>query len=136
MLTGGNSAGLSSRRLALVGHRASVIRKMSETVDIDGRIGVIIERSLHLFAEFARSHGSVKPGTRGAVVSRTAIGDYVSAIRAFRPREAGDDLLVNGGNLRLPLQMSRMLREDGPAGKRGLFSGCQLICSGACARGC
>mmetsp|Transcript_35760 Transcript_35760/g.86829 ORF Transcript_35760/g.86829 Transcript_35760/m.86829 type:complete len:479 (-) Transcript_35760:433-1869(-) len=78
------------------------------------------EETFRLFAEFVRRHGSVRPGANGAVVSSAAISDYISAIRAFRSREAGYNLLVSGGNLRLPPQLKQMRREDGPAGAREL----------------
>ena len=78
------------------------------------------EETLRLFAEFIRRHGSVRRGREGEVVSASAISEYVSAIRAFRSREAGYNLLVSGGNLRLPLQLRHMRREDGPAGRRHL----------------
>lgn len=78
------------------------------------------EETFRLFAEFVRRHGSVRAGARGETVSSTAISDYISAIRAFRSREAGYNLLVNGGNLRLPPQLKQMRREDGPTGARAL----------------
>lgn len=78
------------------------------------------EETFRLFAEFVRRHGSVRPGARGVVVSSAAIADYISAIRAFRSREAGYNLLVCGGNLRLPPQLKQMRREDGPTGAREL----------------
>jgi hypothetical protein len=78
------------------------------------------EETFRLLAEFIRVHGSVRPGHVGDTVSAGAIGDYISALRAFRSREAGYNLLVSGGNLRLPLQMRSMRREDGPAGAREL----------------
>lgn len=78
------------------------------------------EETFRLFAEFIRRHGSVRPGANGTVVSSAAIADYISAIRAFRSREAGYNLLVSGGNLRLPPQLQQMRREDGPTGAREL----------------
>lgn len=78
------------------------------------------EETFRLFAEFIRRHGSVRAGARGEVVSSAAIADYISAIRAFRSREAGYNLLVSGGNLRLPPQLKHMRREDGPTGAREL----------------
>ena len=94
------------------------------------------EETFRLFAEFVRRHGSVRPGARGAVVSAATISDYVSALRAFRSREVGYNLLVAGGNLRLPLQMRQMRREDGPAGQRELSRGLtsrilRRLCTGA-----
>lgn len=56
-------------------------------------------------------------------MSSAAICDYVSALRAFRSREAGYCLLVTGGNLQLPLQMHQMRKEDGRAGARKLSRG-------------
>lgn len=81
------------------------------------------EETFRLFAEFIRSHGSVRSGYTGMVVSATTIADYVSAIRAFRSREAGYNLLLLGGNLRLPKQLQHMRREDGPAGQREISRG-------------
>lgn len=81
------------------------------------------EETLRLFAEFIRRHGSVRRGSEGSAVSAAAIGDYVASVRSFRSREAGYNLLVAGGNLRLPLQMRHMRREDGPAGSRALSRG-------------
>lgn len=78
------------------------------------------EETFRLLAEFIRRHGSVRPGARGTTVSSAAISDYISAIRAFRSREAGYNLLVSGGNLRLPPQLKQMRREDGPTGAREL----------------
>ena len=78
------------------------------------------EETFRLIAEFIRVHGSVRSGHIGDTVSSGAIGDYISALRAFRSREAGYNLLVSGGNLRLPLQLRSMRREDGPAGAREL----------------
>lgn len=78
------------------------------------------EETFRLFAEFVRRHGSVRPGAQGTTVSSAAISDYISALRAFRSREAGYNLLVSGGNLRLPPQLKQMRREDGPAGAREL----------------
>lgn len=78
------------------------------------------EETFRLFAEFVRRHGSVRPGAHGTTVSSAAISDYISAIRAFRSREAGYNLLVSGGNLRLPPQLKQMRREDGPTGARAL----------------
>lgn len=81
------------------------------------------EETFRLFAEFVRRHGSVRRGFEGDAVSAAAIGDYVASVRAFRSREAGYNLLVAGGNLRLPLQLRHMRREDGPAGARQLSRG-------------
>lgn len=82
------------------------------------------EETFRLFAEFIRRHASVRAGARGEVVSAaTIIADYVSAVRAFHSREVGYNPLVAGGNLRLPLQMRQMRREDGPAGQRELSRG-------------
>lgn len=78
------------------------------------------EETFRLLAEFIRRHGSVRAGAQGATVSSAAISDYISAIRAFRSREAGYNLLVSGGNLRLPPQLKQMRREDGPTGAREL----------------
>ncbi|KAL3931514.1 MAG: hypothetical protein SGPRY_001093 [Prymnesium sp.] len=80
--------------------------------------GAYNEEPFRLFAEFIRRLGSVRRRHEGEVVSASAISEYVLAIRAFRSREAGYDLLVSGVNLRLPLQMRHMRREDGPAGGR------------------
>lgn len=81
------------------------------------------EETFRLFAEFIRKHGSVRPGFAGMLVSATAISDYISAIRAFVSRETGYNLLLQGGNLRLPRQVQHMRREDGPAGQRQLSRG-------------
>lgn len=81
------------------------------------------EETFRLLGEFIRRHGSVRPGRSNEVVSATTIADYISAIRAFRSREAGYNLLVSGGNLRLPRQIQQMRREDGPKGQRGLARG-------------
>lgn len=81
------------------------------------------EETFRLFGEFVRKHGSVRPGTLGKVVSASTIADYISALRAHRSLQAGYNLLVSGGNLRLPRQMQQMRREDGPAGQRALSRG-------------
>lgn len=89
----------------------------------DLRAAAYNEETFRLFAEFIRQHGSVRSGFSGMAVSSTAIADYISAIRAFRSREAGYNLLMEGGNLRLPRQIQHMRREDGPAGQRALSRG-------------
>lgn len=81
------------------------------------------EETLRLFGEFIRRHGSVRPGHRGEVVSASAIADYISAVRSHRSTQAGYNLLVAGGNLRLPKQLKHMRREDGPQGRRSLTKG-------------
>lgn len=82
------------------------------------------EETILLRGEFIRRNGSVRPGRSDEVLSATTIVDYVSAIRAFRSREAGYNLLVSGGNLRLPRQIQQMRREDGgPKEQRGLARG-------------
>lgn len=89
----------------------------------DVRAAIYNEETFRLFAEFIRQHGSVRAGFEGMAVSSTAIEDYISAIRAFRSREAGYNLLVEGGNLRLPKQLQHMRKEDGPTGQRALSRG-------------
>ena len=76
-----------------------------------------------MLGEVIRRHGSVRPGHVGEVVSAAAISDYISALRAHRSVQAGYNLLVAGGNLRLPRQMQQMRREDGPSGQRSLSRG-------------
>ena len=81
------------------------------------------EETLRLLGEFIRKHGSVRPGHEGEVVSASSIANYLSALRAHRSTQAGYNLLVSGGNLRLPKQMQQMRREDGPVGQRSLARG-------------
>lgn len=81
------------------------------------------EETFRMLGEFIRQHGSVRPGHQGEVVSAATIGDYISALRAHRSMQAGYNLLVAGGNLRLPKQMQHMRREDGPSGQRSLSRG-------------
>lgn len=81
------------------------------------------EETFRMIGEFIRRHGSVRPGHAGATVSAATISDYISALRAHRSLQAGYNLLVAGGNLRLPKQMQHMRREDGPAGQRALARG-------------
>lgn len=81
------------------------------------------EETLRLFGEFIRQHGSVRPGHRGETVSASTIADYISAVRAHRSTQAGYNLLIAGGNLRLPKQLRHMRREDGPQGRRSLTRG-------------
>lgn len=81
------------------------------------------EETFRLFAEFVRQHGSVRSGAAGMAVSASTIADYISALRAFLSREAGYNLRLEGGNLRLPKQIQHMRREDGPAGQRELSRG-------------
>lgn len=81
------------------------------------------EETLRLLGEFIRAHGSVRPGHEGEVISATTISDYLSALRAHRSLQAGYDLRIAGGNLRLPKQLRQMRREDGPSGQRALARG-------------
>lgn len=81
------------------------------------------EETLRLYGEFVRAHGSVRAGHRGEVVSASTIADYISAVRAHRSTQAGYNLLVAGGNIRLPKQLKHMRREDGPQGRRSLTKG-------------
>lgn len=81
------------------------------------------EETFRLFAEFVRQHGSVRSGFAGMAVSSSTISDYISALRAFLSRETGYNLLLDGGNLRLPKQLHHMRKEDGPAGQRELSRG-------------
>ncbi|KAL3893521.1 MAG: hypothetical protein SGPRY_014173, partial [Prymnesium sp.] len=79
------------------------------------------EETFRLFAKFIRRHGSVRRGHEGEVVTASATSEYVSATGAFRSREAGYKLLLmSGGNIRLPLQMRHMRKEDGSACRRQL----------------
>lgn len=78
------------------------------------------EETFQLFGEFIRQHGSVRTGHSGETVSAAAISAYISAIRAYRSREVGYNLLVKEGNQRLPNMLRHMRREDGPAGQREL----------------
>lgn len=78
------------------------------------------EETFQLFAEFIRQHGSVRAGHTGEVVSAASISAYVSAVRAYRSRDVGYNLLIKEGNQRLPNLLRHMRREDGPAGQREL----------------
>ena len=106
----------------------------------DVRAAAYNEETFRLLSEVIRRHGSVRPGRSREVVSAATIADYISALRAFRSREAGYSLLVPGGNLRLPKQLQQMRKEDGPAGQRSLARGLssrllrRLCTSPACER--
>lgn len=76
------------------------------------------EETFQLFGEFIRQHGSLQNGHVGETVSAASISAYISALRAFRSREAGYDLRVKEANLRLPCVLQQMRREDGPTGQR------------------
>lgn len=65
----------------------------------------------------------MRPGHEGEVVSASSIADYLSALRAHTSAQAGYNLLVAGGNLRLTKQMQHMRREDGPSGQRSIARG-------------
>lgn len=78
------------------------------------------EETFQLFGEFVRQHGSVRAGHVGEVVSGATIAAYISAIRAYRSRDVGYNLLIKEGNQRLPQLLRHMRREDGPAGQREL----------------
>lgn len=78
------------------------------------------EETLQLFAEFIRQHGSVRAGHTGETVSAASISAYISAVRAYRSRDVGYNLLIREGNQRLPNLLRHMRREDGPAGQRDL----------------
>lgn len=86
----------------------------------DVRAAAYNEETFRLFAEFIRRSGSARAGAEGSVISAATIADYVSALRAWRSREAGYSLSVPGGNLRYPKQLQQMRREDGPSGQRHL----------------
>lgn len=89
----------------------------------DVRAAAYNEETFRMLGEFMREHGSVRPGRVGDVLSAATIGDYISALRAHRSLQAGYNLLVGGGNLRLPKQLQQMRREDGPSGQRALSRG-------------
>lgn len=78
------------------------------------------EETFQLFGEFVRQHGSVRTGHAGEVVSGATIAAYISAVRAYRSRDVGYNILVKEGNQRLPQMLRHMRREDGPAGQREL----------------
>lgn len=78
------------------------------------------EETLQLFGEFIRQHGSVRAGHAGELVSAASISAYISAVREYRSRDVGYNLLTKEGNQRLPNFLRHMRREDGPAGQREL----------------
>eukprot|EP00965_Chrysotila_dentata_P058832 1952064-Pleurochrysis_carterae.AAC.1 len=73
-----------------------------------------------LFVEYMRQRGSRVRSRQGETLKSDTIRTYADAIRIYRSREAGQEVVPWGAAALMPLALKRMRLEDGPAGERRL----------------
>lgn len=94
-------------------------------VDPDEPGGLIYnQKTLELFAEYISLRGSKKPGARGSQLNSDTIAAYVGAVKLAAARIQRRPLVSKEDNIRLPMQMKQMRKEQAPPGssRNGLGS--------------
>ena len=74
------------------------------------------QKTLELFAEYIRTNGSRRPGCRGSQLNSDTISAYVSAVKLAASRAQRRPLTSKEENVRYPLQMKSMRKEQAPPG--------------------
>ena len=81
------------------------------------------QKTLELFAEYMRLKGSRRPGSRGALLGSDTIAAYVGAVKLAATRIQRRPLVCKDDNVRFPMQMKQMRREQPPSGGPGNGAG-------------
>ena len=97
------------------------------------------QKTLELFAEYIRLKGSKRPGFRGTQLNSDTIAAYVGAVKLAATRIQRRPLVSKEDNIRLPMQMKQMRREQAPPGSShngvgsaefGAAAGGRALCRG------